>query len=118
MCPGTGYTRADMVFHNAIIESGGNRSIGRVYPHTIGPPMALRTTLFTALNALLGRSMDKHTRLIEACRDRGADRAAAIAREHIFHLIEDFEGLRATPRPRAKAPNCSPGSPSAISGRR
>ena len=87
------YTRGDMMFHNAIIEAGGNRSIGRAYPHTIGPLMALRTHLFTALNAQVGRSLAEHAMLIEACRDKDLDRAAAILRAHVFHLIEDYQGV-------------------------
>jgi len=85
-----GFTRGDIEFHNAIIESACNRSIAFTYRRTISPLMALRTHLFVSMNDKLDRSMDEHLAMIEACKSDQADVAAALAEEHIFHLSEAY----------------------------
>ncbi|SMY09330.1 GntR family transcriptional regulator [Flavimaricola marinus] len=82
-----GYTQADMLFHNAIVTCSGNRSIKRVYPNTIGPLMALRTHLFTVMNAHLSDSMSEHAALIELCQNEDIEGAKKLIRAHVFKLI-------------------------------
>jgi len=86
-----GYTRGDMAFHAMIVETGGNLSIARAYRLTIGPLMALRTHLFTMMNAHLDRSMAEHAALIAACRAGDADQATAVLRTHIGHLVAAYQ---------------------------
>ncbi len=62
-----GYASADLGFHRAIIRSSDNRSMAKVYDTNFGHLMALRTHLFTTLNAHLDRSMAEHAALLEAC---------------------------------------------------
>lgn len=85
------YTRGDMAFHAAIIDCGGNSSIARAYPHTVGPLMALRTHLFTMMNTHLDRSMAEHEALIDACRHGDVKRATTVLRAHIGHLVTEYQ---------------------------
>lgn len=84
------YTRGDLQFHKAIIDTCGNRSIAQAYERTISPVMALRTHLFTIMNATLDRSMEEHAGLVEACRSGDADEAVRLLEEHVSHLVEAF----------------------------
>ncbi len=84
------YTRGDLQFHKAIIETCGNRSIAQAYERTISPVMALRTHLFTIMNATLDRSMEEHAVLVEACRSGDADEAVRLLEEHVSHLVDAF----------------------------
>ncbi|WGW05304.1 GntR family transcriptional regulator [Tropicibacter oceani] len=93
------YSQGDMRFHSAIVDSSGNQSIARVHDSTIGPLMALRTHLFTEMNAHLDRSMAEHAHLLEACEQRDLGRAQAIVTEHVQHLAEAY---------RSAAPKSSP----------
>lgn len=90
----TAYTIGDMAFHAAIITCGGNASIARAYPHTVSPLMALRTHLFTTMNTHLDRSMAEHLALISACQDGDIDRAIAVLKTHIGHLIADYQSAQ------------------------
>lgn len=93
------YSDGDMRFHRAIVDNADNQSIGRVYDSTIGPLMALRTHLFTAMNAHLDRSVAEHAVLLEACEQRDVARAQAIAAEHIQHLAEAYNTTSSQARP-------------------
>lgn len=84
------YTRGDLQFHKAIIETCGNRSMVQAYERTISPVMALRTHLFTIMNATLDRSMEEHAGLVEACRSGDADEAVRLLEEHVSHLVDAF----------------------------
>lgn len=84
------YTRGDLQFHKAIIETCGNRSIMTAYERTISPVMALRTHLFTIMNATLDRSMEEHAALLEACRAGKTDEAVQLLEEHVSHLVDAF----------------------------
>ncbi|QKV17284.1 GntR family transcriptional regulator [Oricola thermophila] len=84
------YSAGDMRFHRAIIESSDNHSIAKVYETTIGPLMALRTHLFTTMQAHLEYSMAEHAMLLEACEKRDVERAQKIVCEHIRHLAEHY----------------------------
>ncbi len=89
------YSAGDMRFHRAIVDCSENRSIARVYGTTLGPLMALRTQLFTAMNAHLDRSMAEHAALLAAVEQRDVTGAQRIIKEHVRHLAEDFETTRA-----------------------
>lgn len=84
------YTRGDLQFHKAIIETCGNRSVAQAYERTISPVMALRTHLFTIMNATLDRSMEEHAGLVGACRAGDADEAVRLLEEHVSHLVDAF----------------------------
>jgi len=84
------YTNGDIEFHNTIIRCGGNRSIESAYRRTISPLMALRTHLFTILNATLDNSMDEHLALLEACRNGNFQQAEKIIEEHSGHLVDAY----------------------------
>lgn len=88
------FTRGDIAFHNAIINSSGNRSIAATYRRTISPLMALRAHLFIAMNDNLDRSMEEHAAIIAACKQGEADHAASLVEEHIFHLLEAYRIAR------------------------
>lgn len=92
----TAYTQGDMAFHAHIVDSSGNSSMARAYQHTIGPLMALRTHLFTEMNAHLARSFAEHEALIDACREGRADDAAARLRVHIGHLVDEYQAAQKT----------------------
>lgn len=91
------YTGGDMLFHRAIVESSGNRSIIRAYHHTISPIKALRTHLFTILNARLDSSMSEHMAILQACIAKDADTATEALAEHVNHLTKAFRAASATP---------------------
>lgn len=95
-----GYTKADIEFHNTIIDCGGNRSIAAAYQRTISPLMALRTHLFTILNATLDSSMDEHLALLEECRKGNLRQAEKIVEEHSRHLVDAYrEALNTESQP-------------------
>lgn len=84
------YTKADIAFHNTLIQCGGNRSIAATYQRTIGPLMALRAHLFSAQNNTIDRSMDEHIALLNACDEENVPAVEAIIEEHSRHLVEAF----------------------------
>lgn len=84
------YTIGDMWFHEAIVDSCANRSIIRAYSHTISPLKALRTHLYTILNANPRLSMAAHIAIRDACRDGDADKAATLLEGHGPLLAKDF----------------------------
>lgn len=84
------YASGDMRFHRSIIDSSDNFSIARVYGSTIGPLMALRSHLFTAMQAQVERSMAEHAALLEACEAGDSRHAQEIVSEHIGHLAEHY----------------------------
>ena len=94
------YSAGDMRFHRAIIENSDNGSIAKVYETTIGPLMALRTHLFTTMNAHLDSSMAEHAELLEACEKRDVSRAQTIATEHVQHLGEHYRAASAQVEPQ------------------
>ncbi|MGI3187442.1 GntR family transcriptional regulator [Nioella aestuarii] len=85
-----GYSTADDQFHTAILTACENRSIIKSYTYTISPAKALRTHLFTIFDENTDRSMGEHLSILEACRSRDADLAAAHLTEHIGHLATAF----------------------------
>lgn len=85
-----GYTVGDQQFHKAIIDSCDNRSMIRAYHQTISPVKALRTHLFTIMNARLDESMSEHIGIFNACRSRDAAVASALLEEHVGHLVIAF----------------------------
>ena len=85
-----GYTKADMAFHNTLIQCGGNRSIAATYQRTIGPLMALRAHLFSAQDNTIDRSMAEHSALLTACENEDMPAVEAIIEEHSRHLVEAF----------------------------
>mgnify|MGYP000707672831 CR=1 FL=1 len=88
------YASGDMRFHRSIVEFSDNQSIARTYRSTIGPLMALRSHLFTALQAQVERSMAEHAALLEACEARDIQGAREIVAEHIGHLAEHYRDTR------------------------
>lgn len=84
------YSKGDMRFHRAIIESAENGSISKIYDTTIGPLMALRTHLFTTMKAHFDDSMAEHEALLDACEKRDVARAQKVASEHIQHLAQHY----------------------------
>jgi DNA-binding GntR family transcriptional regulator len=84
------YTKCDRRFHETIVHFGGNRSIASAYKRTISPLMALRTHLFTTMNANLDRSLEEHVKLLDACKRGDSDLAATLLEDHIGHLIEAY----------------------------
>lgn len=94
------YASADLSFHRAIIQGSDNRSMAKVYDTNFGPLMALRTHLFTTLNAHLDRSMAEHAALLEACENNDLARAQAVASTHIRHLAEHFRASSAKSEPQ------------------
>lgn len=82
------YSMGDLKYHRAIVSNSDNGSIAKVYEATIGPLMALRTHLFTISGIQLGRSMEQHTQMLDACAQRDVARAQAICTKHINHLAE------------------------------
>lgn len=86
----SGFTKADIEFHNTIINSGGNLSIVSTYRNTISPLMALRAHLFMSMNEKLDRSMGEHQSVIDACRRGEIDVAVAVLEQHIDHLSEAY----------------------------
>ena len=84
------YTRADMQFHKAIIDCCGNHSVIQAHSRTISPVKALRTHLFTFMNATLDRSMDEHVALLEACAEGNSGDAMRLLEEHVCHLGDAF----------------------------
>lgn len=85
-----GYTQGDVLFHKVIIEGCKNRSIIKTYHQTTSPIMALRTHLFTALNANAERAMSEHQAVIDACNIQDADLTANLLEIHIGHLTQAF----------------------------
>lgn len=101
-----GYSAGDMRFHHAIIDGGDNLSMARVYDTTLGPLTALRTHLFTAMNAQLDpsqvdRSMAEHAAILAACQADDAPQAQAVLSTHIRHLAETYNAALGRPRPQA-----------------
>jgi len=94
------YSRSDLQFHRAIIQNTENRSMSKVYETTIGPLMALRTHLFTIMNAHLDRSMDEHGALLEACEKHDLARAQSLVTDHVMHLAEHFRKSPDTAQPQ------------------
>ena len=94
------YSQADLRFHRAIVQSSDNRSMAKVYDTTIGPLMALRTHLFTTMNAHLDRSMAEHTALLEACENRDLASAQGVVTEHVQHLAEHYRATNAKGEPQ------------------
>lgn len=90
-----GYAEGDISFHRTIIEASDNDSISRIYDATLGPLMALRTHLFTAMNAHRQRSSAEHVALLDACRRKDTKRAQDLVREHIFHLAQHYRAAGA-----------------------
>lgn len=88
------YTKGDLAFHAHIVECSGNTSMARTYPHTIGPLMALRTHLFTDLNAHPDQSLAEHEALINTCREGEVDEAVGILTTHIGHLIATYQATK------------------------
>lgn len=84
------YTKADMMFHNTMIQCGGNRSIAESYKRTIGPLMALRAHLFLSMNNTIYRSMDEHVKLLKACEDENTQAVKSTIEEHTLHLGESY----------------------------
>lgn len=84
------YTKADMAFHNVLIQCGENRSIAASYQRTIGPLMALRANLFTSVNSTIFQSMNEHVTLLDACKDENIQAIEAIVEEHSRHLVEAY----------------------------
>jgi len=84
------FIKGDMEFHNAIIDNGGNRSIVATYKRTISPLMALRTHLFTIMNATVERSTEEHLAILTACRDKDIEAAERIIEIHAGHLLEAY----------------------------
>lgn len=97
----TAYAEADMQFHRNIVANGGNQSITKVYETTIGPLMALRTHLFTAMNAHLDHSMAGHHALLEACEENDLARAQTIIAEHIQELAKHYRAASLKNEPRS-----------------
>lgn len=85
------YTKADMAFHNILIQCGGNQSITTSYLRTIGPLMALRTHLFTVMSSSIERSMEEHIQLLEACENEDVQLIEGIIKEHSQHLVEAYK---------------------------
>ncbi|WP_370267284.1 GntR family transcriptional regulator [Nioella sp.] len=85
-----GYTLGDYQFHNAIVESPGNRSIVRAYDGILSPLKALRTHLFIFLEETTTRSMSEHRAILEACRVKNTDLAVSRLSDHVRHLAEAF----------------------------
>lgn len=85
------FTKGDIEFHNTIISSGGNRSVGLSYRRTTGPLIALRTHLFISMNEKLDRSMGEHLALIKAVEQGQIETAVKLIEEHIFHLSEAYQ---------------------------
>lgn len=88
------YTKGDMAFHAHIVNCSGNSSMARTYPHTIGPLMALRTHLFTNLNAHPDQSLAEHEAVINACRDGDVESAVQIVKNHIGQLIARYQATK------------------------
>jgi len=84
------YTAGDLQFHKAIVVSCQNRAIIAAYRTSTSPIKALRTHLFTFLNARMDQSMAEHTAITNACRVKDADTAAARLEQHVGHLVEEF----------------------------
>ena len=84
------YTKADMAFHNALIQSGGNHSIASSYQRTIGPLMALRAHLFATMDSTISRSMEEHVALLSACKKEDIHAIETIIEEHSRHLVEAY----------------------------
>lgn len=85
-----GYSTADDQLHTAILAASKNRSIIKAYIHTISPAKALRTHLFTIFDENTDRSMAEHLNVLDACRRKDAELAAAHLTEHINHLATAF----------------------------
>ncbi|MFC6658515.1 GntR family transcriptional regulator [Roseibium salinum] len=85
-----GYTLGDYHFHNAIVESPGNRSIVRTYDSMMSPLKALRTHLFIFMKEKAARSMSEHISIIEACRVKDTGLAVSCLGEHIGHLADAY----------------------------
>ncbi|WP_417672089.1 GntR family transcriptional regulator [Roseibium sp.] len=84
------YTKSDLRFHETIVHYSGNKFIASAYKRTISPLMALRTHLFTAMNATLDRSLEDHRELLDACRNGDPDLAAQLLADHVGHLVEAY----------------------------
>lgn len=84
------YTKADMSFHNTMIQCGGNRSIAASYRRTIGPLMALRAHLFTVMNSTIYRSMEEHTALLDACEKEKLAVVKTTIEQHARHLVDAY----------------------------
>ena len=84
------YALADMRFHRAIVTSSGNLSMARVYGSTIGPLMALRTHLFTEMQADNQVSMAQHAALLAACETGDIQQGQAIIEDHVHMLADHY----------------------------
>jgi DNA-binding GntR family transcriptional regulator len=84
------FTLGDLAFHRAIVDNCDNRYIIRTYDRTISPIKALRTHLFTIMNAGAERALSEHLALVAACRANDPDAAATLLAEHVGHLVEAF----------------------------
>lgn len=85
------YTKADMAFHNTLIQCGGNQSITTSYLRTVGPLMALRTHLFTVMSSSTERSMQEHIQLLNACESENIQSIEEVIQDHSQHLVEAYK---------------------------
>lgn len=93
------YAKGDVQFHRAIIDASENASIAKIYTRTIGPLLAVRTHLLSEKTAHLGRSMDDHLTLLDACIRKDVPHAQAIITNHVSHLLEAYSAQHNDPTP-------------------
>lgn len=98
------FSRADLAFHDAVAEAAGNRLLQIANDVVRGVVLNLVSNKIEHADnrvALMQDSVRRHRLVLEAIRDRAGDRAAALARKHLYEYYAVF--LSPTERQRVEA---------------
>ncbi|MCD8363407.1 MAG: GntR family transcriptional regulator [Lachnospiraceae bacterium] len=80
----------DSQFHEQLYEAGGSRILNHVLSDFHDYVKRARKASISAEDRSV-RSTEEHRAIFEAIRERDADQAEALAREHVKHTIENIE---------------------------
>ncbi|RHP52787.1 GntR family transcriptional regulator [Clostridiaceae bacterium AF31-3BH] len=80
----------DSLFHEQLYEAGGSRILNHVLSdfHDY-VKMVRKATISTSSRSV--KSTEEHRAIFEAIRDKDADKAEALAKEHVKHTIESIQ---------------------------
>ncbi|MDO4260717.1 MAG: GntR family transcriptional regulator [Eubacteriales bacterium] len=80
----------DSLFHEQLYEAGGSRILRHILSDFHDYVKMVRKATISAENRSV-KSTQEHRAIFEAVRDRDAERAESLAREHVKHTIESIQ---------------------------
>lgn len=98
------YVRHDANFHHHLAKATGNRFMVHLFLTIRRIMEQFITESFSALPAMLERSMDDHRRIYEAVRRRDVKRAVNEMCGHMAHIRDAMERFYRTAQPAASKP--------------